>query len=331
MSSSNTGIVPPYILNAVASSDQVTESVKEDAARTLARAALVLRFVLQWDFYLDPDNESNLSVHAFVSTLYSSQVHIIPLETAKGRRGFSLTFTGSKLSTVPVGDVVESCDLNLHFFIETKNNYNEAVPNTAGTIVVPLHEIVHALVNQPSEPRLEKSVDLFMIRNPDQSTKGTIEFTSALVGTPKQKVPCLSLRGVAVTSKDYDRAAVQRSIRRNVKIQQILNRYIELTESIHAGVRPTLEQVALINTDVWNSAAGMKPPIAYMLDVVDPGLQEPYFANCLDIVLKRQRVTKEELLRWNISGPNANPQHIINMENICGQVLCAYVIHCIYR
>jgi hypothetical protein len=258
-------------------------------------------------------------------------VHNVALETAKGRRGFSLTYTASKLSEVAMSDIVAHCDLNLHFFIETKNNYNERVPNTAGTIVVPLHEIVNALVNQPREPRLEKSVELFMIRNADQSVKGVIEFTSALVGNPKQAVPCLSLQNVSVTPRDYDRAAVQRSIRRNVKIQQILNRYIEITESIHAGVRPTLEQVALINSDVWNSSAGMKPPIAFMLDAVDPGLEEPYFANCLQIVLNRQRVSREELLRWSVKDPNANPQHVINMENICGQVLCAYVIHCIYR
>jgi DNA-binding transcriptional regulator YdaS (Cro superfamily) len=286
---------------------------------------VTLRLLLQWDLRLDPQNERRPFAHLFLSTLYALQVHQVELEQAKGQMKLSLTFSSETLRKVTPEDLVANCDLNIHLFARTFNNYEEAVQNPAGNIIVALHELVHT-ERTGSDKAVEKTVGLFMVSEPELNQKGLMRIQHAGTG-----IPMIQLRDTPITNKHYVKALVQRSITRVQKIQAILSSYIQTTERLYERVRPTIRQVRNINSVIWNSSAMDYMPIAYTLDVVQPVITEAFFNNCLDIVLDRNKLTAENVRRWRITGENPSKSDVIQMENICGQLLCAFVIHCSYR
>ena len=293
---------------------------------------VTLRFTLAWDMQLDPVNEKRPFAHLFLSTVYAQQVHQVELEQAKGQMKLSLAFSSPTLRTISPTDLVNNCDLNIHLFARTFNNYQEAVQNPAGSLLIPLHEIVHALVVAGGDRALEKPIELFMVHEVNLNTKGTIRITPATLQVSRVvPIPVLQLREEVITGKHYVKAAVQHSIDRVRKMQAITAHYIETTQHLYERVRPTIHQVRNINSVVWDSNAGSFPPIFYTMDVVEPVFTEAFFSNCLDIVMERSKLGAAQVNGWNVTGDRPNKEDVINMANLCGQVLCAYVIHCAYR
>jgi hypothetical protein len=300
-------------------------------------AQVTVRFGLQWDLWLDAQNEQQPFAHFFLSTLYAREVQQVELETAKGSMNLSLVFRDERLAKIDPEDLVCGCDLNIDFFVRTKNAYDEDVQNPAGSLVIPLHEIIKNLDgSRGPAPVLEKRIGLFMIHNTARNTKGNLKLLPVAIragggGANRSYVAAVSLRDIDITTKHYNGRRVQQSIDRVSKIQNMMARYIEMTEGLYGGVQPSIQQVSRINSAIWVSRAGVFPPIAYVVDIVPPGVTEAFYRNSLDVVLRRNRITLERLRSLNVRGDRVNKEHVLLMSNLVGQMMCSYVVHCVYR
>jgi hypothetical protein len=297
------------------------------AAAASGKDDVVLRFIFKWHLLLDSKNEQRPFVHFYISTNHSTDVHIIELETSTGQMPLALRFTGPNLHDTSLEDLLTSCELNARFFVRTVNNYNEAVQNPAGSVIVPLHSLFNTLVM--GDGLMDKDVNLHMIHNPKRKNKGVVQFRVVTLQGGGRASP-ISLRGIAMANKHYNSGRIQRIIDRTLKNQNICARFIESTEVLYDNVRPTLKAVERINSAIWVSSAGVFPPIAYVVDVAKPVIPARFFENALQVILKRNRLP--ELPRsWNITGDSCSAADVTAMENLCGQLLCLLEVHCIYR
>jgi hypothetical protein len=301
---------------------------------------ITIRFVFKWKLLLAPEENGEHGgpyVHFHLSTNFSTDIHEVELEQAAGQMNMSLGFSSSSRNAADVNllrnlnadQLLAMCDLNVKFFSRTENNYREAVGNPAGSCIVPLHAL-HDALYEGRDGLVEKDITLHMIHVPRQKSKGTAQFRSVNLPVGGKVAP-ISLRGQpAVPSLKFFKKRVQTEIDRAMHMSSVNALFIEATEALYERINPTLKTVARINSAIWVSSAGVFPPIAYCVDVVQPHIPVSFFENCLHVVLERNRLTgipKE----WNITGDRVNPEHVLIMENLCGQLLCSYVIHCVYR
>jgi hypothetical protein len=294
-------------------------------------ASLIVRANLKWQLFLDAKQERRPFLHFYLSTNYSAQVHEIDLgDSESGSMKMVLKFEPTeKLKSATAKEILQGCDLNADVYVHTKNQYKEPVTNPAGSVIMPMHEIVAQLGPHTSGGVISAPVVLFMVHDDVKRIKGQLTLESLILSQATGQVaPVVTLRGMPITERDLKNAAIQMIVERNEKMQHICGRFIESTEVLYDGVDPTIESVSNINSAIWVSRAGIFPPIAYTLDVVKPVITEEFYQNCLDIVLGRAVMTREQLASLDVAG---NSKDINTMGSIAGQLLCVYVAHCTYR
>lgn len=292
---------------------------------------LLLRFNFNWDMNLDPSQEHSPYAHFYLSTNYSDlQVVEIDLEQARGSRRLKLEFNSEALKRTSAIKLLQGCNLNVDLYVWTKANYGEPVSNPAGSMIIPLHEIVSYL-SPGSDGALAKPIILYMVHDEKYKySKGSVTLSRVDVGSStKIMLPFLRLNGNPISPQEVKQASIQGVIRRAEKNQHACAKFIEATEILYEGVDPTIDAVANINSAIWVSRAGVFPPVFFTLDVVKPVITERFYQNCLNIVLKRLKLSREDVLRLDISGDNK--RHIATMGSIAGQILCCYIVHFTYR
>lgn len=293
-----------------------------------SKSGLTLRFLFEWNVNLDPSQESRPFADFYLSTNHSTDMHRIQLETAAGKQKMRLDFSGPVLKEIAPVKLLQGCNLNIDMYVHTFNAYEEAISNPAGSVVIPLYELASSLSpTAQGEGSVQKPLVFYMVHDEAYKySKGSV----TLARPPGFGSPMfMMLRGKQITPQDVRQVSIKALIERAEKNQHICARYIEASEVLYENVEPTMETVANINSAIWVSRAGIFPPVFYTVDVVKPVITEAFYQNCLEIVLTRFKMTRQQLLALDITGKNR--QDILKMGSFAGQFLCAYIAHVIYR
>jgi len=294
-----------------------------------SKRALSLQFNLKWKLMLDGSRESEPEAHFYVSTIYSSRVLEKRLDGSSGSMDVVTQFPIDRPSRVTTHEeLAQNCCLNIDFYVHTTNKLHECVSNPAGSVMIPLFELMSA-----KGGLVEAPVYFYMVHNTDRNVKGRVEISPIrpLQGLSRPPI-MMHYAGVAF---DVDRVASPLMIKECLltlkRNNYICLRNIDASDEIYGsetGFKPTMPSVKKINSSIWISRAGSVAPLFFTLDLVDPGIEAAYFLNAIEIVRRRMRLRHSDLLRLNMNKPSA--AELKTFGSFVGQFLCLYVIHCSY-
>lgn len=291
---------------------------------------LKLQFDFKWKLILDNNRESVPEAHFYISTIYSSKVHVRDLGSSAGSKEISLQFVIDRPSReITHTELAQNCCLNVDFYVHTTNKFNECVSNPAGSVLIPLFELMST-----NNGVVEAPVYLYMVHNQDRNNKGRVAISpiSPLPGFTRPPV-MMSYGGkafdVAQVASPLQIKECLMTLKRN---NYICLRAIDASDEIYGsenGFKPTMPSVKKINSSIWISRAGSTAPLFFTLDLVDPAIEASYFLNAIEIIRRRMRLKESDLLRMNLNRPTATD--LKTFGSFVGQLLCLYVIHCSYR
>lgn len=299
------------------------------AAQNRGRS-LQVSFTFSWKLLLH-SSESLPEVHVYLSSTHTNELpRIVPLRTASGTitiaHKFELkpSFDGSSAA-----HVIEGCVLNLDFQVRTQNDYEEDVPNSSGSVLIPLYKLAHAA----AFTGVSMPVVFFQVHDQDIKQKGSVDVTPVVLSGTRTRLPILTLDDVPITSLDATPALMERAEKRASLARDIIAMYIQATGAIFTSLEPTLESVSNINSERYDNRAGLAIPVAFTMDVREPIITVGFYEACSRVARRRMRprMRVSELLAIDVESKDARPTDIKRFASFAGNVLTAYVSQCTYR
>lgn len=294
---------------------------------------LNLRFSLE--LFLDPKHEFGLSyLHIYPSNHVTTDYTTIVLDASEEQPSLvpgvrcwhfdrqvrfrlkfgdlarlKLTHEAPDAPVTLLSALLETSNFNVDIWTKIRSNYGESTSNKAGRFVVPLARLLGG------SRRDNGTVLMTYVYAAQYREKGKFELCCTNA----------TLAGRAIASLDNnDVQRICQNMKQNWRThQRVLRRFIEAGNYLFDRIPLTWPSLDRINADVWVSRAGNLPAAAYVLDACQPQHSLEFYAKALDIILDRLSLTRQEYL-------NRKEDYRLQ-ANVCGQVLCLFSMHCVYR
>lgn len=285
---------------------------------------LKLHFTLDWELLVAHPDEEISHVDIYVSTEFSKAFFTQELSEDSGSTRLSLSFPLVEGKTLTIESLLRGCNLNMDFFTKVYNTYHERVQNPAGSVVIPLHEIV-------CEGEMATGIDLYMVRRPEIRSKGQVHVGPLKVAGLSKPAPIVMFKDTPIVKAVHlNDDLVKEAVQETAASRMDSLGYTEATEYMYELLKPTIEQVKNFQSAVYVTRAGIVSALLYTVDVVEPKASIEFFANMCEIVRRRMRLRTSELLAID-TNTLSSPEGAKRFSQFAGWVLELYTNHCTYR
>jgi hypothetical protein len=284
---------------------------------------LKLHFTLDWELLVAHPDEEISHVDIYVSTEFSKAFFTQELSEDSGSTRLSLSFPLVEGKTLTIESLLLGCNLNMDFFTKVYNTYHERVQNPAGSVVIPLHEIV-------CEGEMAAGIDLYMVRRPEIRSKGQVHVGPLKVAGLSKPAPIVMFKDTPIVKAVHlNDELVKEAVQETAASRMDSLGYTEATEYMYELLKPTIEQVKNFQSAVYVTRAGIVSALLYTVDVVEPKASIEFFANMCEIVRRRMRLKTSELLAID-TNTLSSPEGAKRFSQFAGWVLELYTNHCTY-
>lgn len=285
---------------------------------------LKLHFNLDWELLVAHPDEEISHVDIYVSTEFSKAFFTQELSADSGSTRLSLSFPLVEGKNLTTESLLLGCNLNMDFFTKVYNTYHERVQNPAGSVVIPLHEIV-------CEGEAVAGIDLYMVRRPEIRSKGQVHVSPLKVAGLTKPAPIVMFKDTPIVKTVHlNDELVKEAVQETAASRMDSLGYTEATEYMYELLKPTIEQVKNFQSAVYVTRAGIVSALLYTVDVVEPKASIEFFANMCEIVRRRMRLKTSELLAIDTNALSS-PEGAKRFSQFAGWVLELYTNHCTYR